>query len=155
MTIILLIYLPLCILVGCLAISKNRSFFGWFLLSIFFSPIIAILGLIVVPVLPEQDDDVLLRRRRTNHSDALYPRRQSAPLPVRLLIAFIILVIGVPLLMTGLFMSSPAPAPITQAKSEATVVSDQLSEFAKAEFAKANAKANAKPEPVPSKKVRH
>jgi hypothetical protein len=64
MTIILLIYLPLCILVGCLAISKNRSFFGWFLLSLLFSPIIAILALIVVPVSPAQHDDVLYLRER-------------------------------------------------------------------------------------------
>jgi hypothetical protein len=94
---------------GCLALSKNRSFGGWFLLSFFFSPIIAILALIVVPVLPAPYDDVLNLHR---------PRRlpgSSMPLPVKLLMAVVLLVIALsPLLMPGLFVSSP-PAPITQA----------------------------------------
>ena len=40
---------PFFILVGCIARSKGRSFIGWFLLSIFFSPLLALIALVAVP----------------------------------------------------------------------------------------------------------
>lgn len=40
---------PFFILVGCVARSKGRSFIGWFLLSVFFSPLLALIALVAVP----------------------------------------------------------------------------------------------------------
>jgi hypothetical protein len=114
---ILLIYLPLCFLMGFLALSKNRSFAGWFLIAVFFSPIIAILALIVVPVLPPPEDDILYLRR---------PRPRMA-LHAKLLIAAVMLAIGVPLLMPGLFVSKPVS--ITQAATPAAYDRPELAEF--------------------------
>ena len=45
----LLFGIPFFILVGCIARSKGRSFIGWFLLSVFFSPILTMLALVAVP----------------------------------------------------------------------------------------------------------
>jgi len=46
--------LPLFVLVGCIARSKRRSFIGWFVLSVVFSPVLALLALIAVPVRAER-----------------------------------------------------------------------------------------------------
>lgn len=48
---ILLLWIPLCILVGWVAGQKGRSGFGYFLLSFFLSPIIGLLVVIAVPSL--------------------------------------------------------------------------------------------------------
>jgi hypothetical protein len=45
----LLFGIPFFILVGCIARSKGRSFIGWFLLSVFFSPVLTLLALVAVP----------------------------------------------------------------------------------------------------------
>lgn len=47
---IVLAWLTCSIFVGMVAMMKDRSFLGWFLLSVLFSPILVILGLIAVPV---------------------------------------------------------------------------------------------------------
>ena len=45
------------VVVGVLATAKNRSFFGWFLLSFVLTPPIALLALMIVPIhLPLYDD---------------------------------------------------------------------------------------------------
>jgi hypothetical protein len=46
----LLLWLPLCLVVGGVASAKNRNFIGWALLSLVISPFFAILALIAVPV---------------------------------------------------------------------------------------------------------
>jgi hypothetical protein len=43
-------YLIFAIVVGCVATAKNRSFLGWFLLSLLITPFFALLALIAVPV---------------------------------------------------------------------------------------------------------
>jgi len=43
----LIIWIVLCILIGSLASSKGRSFFGYFLLSVILSPLIGLLILLV------------------------------------------------------------------------------------------------------------
>jgi hypothetical protein len=78
----LLAYLPACVAVGCLASSKNRSGFGWFLLAVCLSPIFAILALIVVPAAPSQFDDVLYFQKRPSR-----PRKLFAVIVIGVLVA--------------------------------------------------------------------
>jgi hypothetical protein len=51
---LIFVWLPLCIAVGMFAsIRRNRSGFGWFLFSFFFTPF---LGIIFVAILKEKED---------------------------------------------------------------------------------------------------
>ena len=55
---LLIVIFPIfAVMVGALATAKNRSFFGWFLLSFLITPVFALLALMVVPIhLPLYDD---------------------------------------------------------------------------------------------------
>lgn len=45
---VLLWYISLCVLVGCVACELRRSFWGWWILSLVFSPLIGLLCLIAL-----------------------------------------------------------------------------------------------------------
>lgn len=50
---ILLLWLPLCIAVGCFAsVRRNRSGFGWFVFAFFFSPLLGIIFCAILRELP-------------------------------------------------------------------------------------------------------
>lgn len=46
---VILLWLGLSVVVGIAASSRGRSGFGWFLLSIFFTPLLTLLAVLVMP----------------------------------------------------------------------------------------------------------
>jgi hypothetical protein len=56
MEFVLFIWLIISVVVGVAANSRGRSGFGWFLISVFLSPILALLFLLVFPPLTHERD---------------------------------------------------------------------------------------------------
>ena len=50
-----IVWLAFCILAGVLASSRNRSGFGYFVLSVLFTPLLGILAAALLPALPPRE----------------------------------------------------------------------------------------------------
>lgn len=71
----LIIWLPCCIGVGVLADSRGRSGFGYFLLSLFFSPLIGLMIVLVTNNVKEEDAKELRRKREQESRE--YDRKRE------------------------------------------------------------------------------
>src|ERR1035437_5338319 len=63
---------PLSLLIGYLAMKKGRSYFGYFILSFFFSPLVGFLVLIIVG-----DSDELIRKKNEDQFSRNYYSNQT------------------------------------------------------------------------------
>lgn len=71
---VLIVYLAIAALVGWAASQRGRSAFGWFLISVLFSPILGIILLMICPAIPEPvsaasvPEPTQQRKSRTAHN---------------------------------------------------------------------------------------